>query len=129
MTQYTYIPLAAFGVRLLAPVEAAKPFLSEHREALVEEFGFDLMQDLEASLDGNLDAARRFAAALVPGSIINLHADDEIGYIRANYRDSAGAISGTCSAPRRNDPARLVACAAINLWYSLNHDPRNRDNG
>jgi len=120
VTAYSYIPLAALGLLLLAPVEKARPFLDAHRDDLVGEFGKAAIDDLETALEGDLDAARRFAEEIVPGASLVLKPHDRQGYTAVEYSAADGGISGRMSSPREA-PARLFAAAAIELWYKLAH--------
>lgn len=117
MSKYTYIPLSALSIWLSAPVEKAKPFFIEHRESFEGDFGAEQASNLERAIDGDLEAAKKFAEALVPGATFALSRNAKDEFV-CNYALATPEISGRLTSVHGGDARNLLG-AAISIWDHL----------
>lgn len=119
--RYSYIPLCALSVWFGAPVEKARPFFDEHKDAFIGDFGVEQTANLDAALDGDEAAARRFAEALVPGATFEL-SKDENGWNVCRYELKSQPIDGRYSS-RNGDEARTILGSAVSIWEHVRRGP------
>jgi len=118
---YSYVPLLAMSVFFGAPKEMARPFFEEHKDSFLEDFGDEQTANLDAALNGDVEAARRFAEHLVPGATFKLSLNDD-GWNQCHYELASAPIDGRFSS-KHGTEARTILGSACSIWEKVRRGP------
>ena len=122
------VPLLTVGIRLGMPDGSGRAFFKAHRDRLNSDHGAEVIDDLERAMNGDFDAAMRFAKALVPDATFTLREDGRRGRSVVYMLASQGVAgrTSTTSTEKKAEALTIVA-AAINLWEASTRFERRQD--
>lgn len=115
----SYVPLLAYSVRMQALDGSGEAFFNYHRKMLCDEFGLETIDNLEKGVSGDLEAAKAFAAALVPTGVFTLLPYlDKKNATEYGYLDRVSGLNGR-TISHVGTRASTLCLTAINLWEAI----------